>query len=69
MLIVTNLYFPPSIKIGKCSGSCHNINDPYAKLCVRDAVKNINIKVYNLMPRTNETRHIEWNETCNANVD
>ena len=23
-----------SVKISKCSGSCNNINDPYAKLCV-----------------------------------
>ena len=23
-----------------------------------------NVKVFNLMPRTNETRHIEWHETC-----
>ena len=30
-----------------------------AKLCVPDVVKNINVKVFNLMPRTNETRHIE----------
>ena len=28
-----------SIKISKCSGSCNNINDPYAKLCVPDVVK------------------------------
>ena len=27
-------------------------------------VKNINVKVFNLMSRTNETRHIEWHETC-----
>ena len=33
----------------KCSGSCSNINDPYSKLCVPDVVKNINIKVFNLM--------------------
>ena len=52
-----------SIKISKCSGSCNNINDPYAKLCVPDVVKNINIKVFNLMSRTNETRHIKWHET------
>ena len=32
--------------------------------CVPDVVKNINIKVLNLMSRTNETRHIEWHETC-----
>ena len=53
------LFYPYSIKVNKCSGSCDNINDPYAKLCVPDVVKNINIKVFNLMSRTNETRHIK----------
>ena len=53
------VFFPFSIKIRKCTGSCHNINDPYAKLCVSDVVKNLNVKVVNLMSRTNETRHIE----------
>ena len=33
------ILYPFSIKTSKCSGSCYNINDPYAKLCVRDAVK------------------------------
>ena len=33
--------FPFSIKISKCSGNCNNINDPYAKLCVPDVVKNL----------------------------
>ena len=40
------------------------VNDPYAKLCVSDVVKTINIKVFNLMSRTNETRHVKWHETC-----
>ena len=56
--------FPFSIKTNKCSGSCNNINNLYAKLCVPDVVKNLNVKVFNLMWRTNETRHIEWHETC-----
>ena len=34
------------------------------KLFVPDAVKNINVKVFNIMSRTNETRHIKWHETC-----
>ena len=25
-------FYPYSIKISKCSGSCNNVNDPYAKL-------------------------------------
>ena len=58
------IFYPFSIKTSKCSGSCNNINDPYAKLCVPDVVKNLNVKVFNLISRTNETRHIEWHETC-----
>ena len=63
MLIVMSLY-PFSIKTSKCSGSCNNINNSYAKICVLDVVKNLNVKVFNLMSRTNETRHTEWHETC-----
>ena len=51
------VFYPFSIKTSKCSGSCNNINDPYAKLCVPDAVKNLNVILFNLMSRTNETRH------------
>ena len=58
------VFFSFSIKTSKWSGSCNNINDPYAKLCVPNLVKNINLKVFNLMSRTNETRHAKWHETC-----
>ena len=56
--------YPFSIKTSKCSRNCNNINDPYAKICVPDVVKDLNVKVFNLMSRTNETRHIKWHETC-----
>ena len=51
------VFFPFSIKTSKCSGSCNNINDPYAKMCIPDVIKNLNVKVFNLMSRINETRH------------
>ena len=58
------VFYPFCIKTSKCSGSCNNINNPYAKRCVPDVTKNLNVKVFNLMARTNETRHKEWHETC-----
>ena len=60
-----------SIKINKCTGSCNNINDLYSKLCVPDVVKHINLKIFDLMSRTNETRYIEWYETykCECRLD
>ena len=59
-----SVFFPFSIKTSKCSSTCNSINDIYAKLCVSDVVKNINLKVFNLTSKTNETRHIELHEKC-----
>ena len=54
------IFYPFSIKINKCSSNCNNINNPYAKICVPD----LNVRVFNLMSTTNETRHIKSHETC-----
>ena len=45
-----------SIKTSKRSGSCNNKN------------MNMNIKVFNLMSRTNETRYVKWLETCKCKM-
>ena len=38
------VFFPFSIETSKCSGSCNNINYPYAKICAPDIIKNLNVK-------------------------
>ena len=53
------MFYLYSITINKCKGSFNTINDPYAKLCVPDTFKRINVKVFNLMSRTNETKYKE----------
>ena len=58
------MFYPFSLKINRCIGNCNNINDPYAKFCVPDTVKDLNIRVFNLMSRNNETRYIEWHKSC-----
>ena len=58
-------FYPYSVKISKCSGSCNNANDSYAKMCVPDVVKNVNVRVFNLMSRTNQTRYMKLHETWN----
>ena len=57
------VFYPYSIRVNKCGGSCSITNDMYAKLCVPDIIKNINVKVFNLMSRISETRQIIWHET------
>ena len=42
------IFYPFSVKINRCSGNCNSINDPYAKICVLDITKNLNVKVSNV---------------------
>ena len=50
--IISNpIFYPFSIKINKCSGSCNNINNPYAKICVPDVIKDLSVKVFNLLSK------------------
>ena len=58
IIINTNnpVFYPFSVKVNKCSGNCNNINDPYARLCVPNVVKNINLKVFDLMSWSNQTK-------------
>ena len=58
------VFYPLSIRVNKCGGDCNTINDPMAKLCVPDIVKDMNIKVFNMLSNINETRKIVWHETC-----
>ena len=48
-----------SIKVNKCRVSCNNINDPYAR---SDMVRNMNLKVFNLISWSNQRKQIEWHE-------
>ena len=57
------IFYLFSVKINRCSGNCNSINDPYARICV-PVVKKLNVKVFNLMSRSNETRSIKSHETC-----
>ena len=53
------VFYPYNITINKCKGRYNTINDAYAKICVPGTIENINVKVFNLISRTNETIHIE----------
>ena len=45
------------------------VNDSYAKLYVANVVKNMNVKLFNLISRKNELGYIKWHKTCKlANV-
>ena len=56
--------YPYNIKVDICIGSCNNITNPYSKACFPDIVKNISVKVFNLITQQNETRQVFFHESC-----
>ena len=58
------LFYPYNVLVNKCSGSCNKLDDPMAKICVPNIIKNVNVKVYNVLMRLNETRNVLWHESC-----
>ena len=56
--------FPYIIKVDRCVGSCNNLTSPYPRVCKPDSVKNISVKVFDLISQQNELRKIEFHESC-----
>ena len=41
--------FPYNIKVNRCNGNCNNISNPYSRVCIPDIIKNITVKVFDLI--------------------
>ena len=71
MLTARNLYFFLKVLKQVNAVEVATILIIHTQNRVSDVFKNINIKLFNLMSRTNETRGIEWHETfkCKCRLD
>ena len=56
--------FPYKIKVGKCLGSCNDVENPYFKVCLPDVVKNISVKCFDLISRNNVFRNVSFHKSC-----
>ena len=52
------------VSVNICDGSCKNINDQYARVCILNKIKYINVKRFTLMPGVNETRFLVQRKSC-----
>ena len=59
-----SLYYPFTVRVNKYDGSCNIFDDRYARACVLNKVKNMNVKVFNLMSGVNETIFSVRHESC-----
>ena len=49
-----NKYFIHTVL--KCNGNCNNISNQYSRVCIPDIIKNVTLKVFDLMSWTNKTK-------------
>ena len=65
-VIVDNKYmaYPYKIEVNKCVGSCNNISNPHAKVFIPDIVKNVTVKMFDLINLENTAKQVEFHESC-----
>ena len=56
--------FPYKSKVDKCVGSCNDVGNPYFKVCLPDIVKNVRVKVFDLMSQENVLRNVSFHKSC-----
>ena len=65
-----SVFNPYRIAINKCKGSCNTINDPHAKLCVPDIIKNVKMSKYLIVFQELMRQDIQsGTKLVNANAD
>ena len=58
--------FPYKIKLDKCVGTCNDKDNPSFKVCTPDIVKNISVKVFDLISQKNTLKNIPFRKSCNC---
>ena len=48
-------YYPFMVNLERCNGSCNSLNDPSGRICVANKTEYINLNVFNMITRINET--------------
>ena len=49
-------YYPFMVNLDRCNGSCSFLDDPSGRICVPNKTDDINLNVFNMITRTNESK-------------
>ena len=65
-VIINNEYmtYPYNIKVNRSSDNCNNISNSYSRVCIPDIVKNVTIKIFDLMSLKDKAKQIIFHESC-----
>ena len=53
-----------AVKLGKCAGSCNTPNDLSYRVCVPNKTEDLNLSVFNMITRINESKTLTKHISC-----
>ena len=56
--------FPYKIGVNRCVGSCNDKDNPCFKVYLPDSVKNVSVKVFDLISLKNVLRNVSFHKSC-----
>ena len=59
-------YYPFSVKLDRCVGSCNTLNDLSNKVCVPNKTEDLNLSVFNMITGKNESKTLTKLISCNC---
>ena len=57
-------YYPISVKLDRCVGSCNTLNDLSNKVCVPNKTEDLNLSVFNMITGINESKALTKHISC-----
>ena len=57
-------YYPFSVKLDRCVGSCNTLNDLSNKVCVPNKTEDLNLSVFNMITGINESKTLAKHILC-----
>ena len=57
-------YYPFSVKLDRCVGSCNTLNDLSNKVCIPNKTEDLNLSVFNIITGLNESKALTKHISC-----
>ena len=57
------------VNLDRCNGSCNTLDDPSSRIFVSNKAENVNIKVFNMITRVNESKTLTKHISCECKFD
>ena len=59
-------YYSFAVKLDRCAGSCNTINDVSNKACVLNKSEELNLSVFSMITRINESKTLSKHISCES---